>query len=279
MQDLMRLAVDHSIEEKLYYGETINSIYRTIGEIRTTKFIEKNCEASLDGSELWEELLKFLEKEIKIQLEKSMIYRTFSEKASRDERRSTSNSDRQSHLTRNDSNSTDMTEDTNSSLPDTHHTTTSNSNEAGSNRDRIEKRCHLCDKADHVATKGPYGKKLIQYFSCKDFAEATCAQRFALLKQKGFCTQCLMPGANATNTKHAEGRCQNTYVCTHESHNTYAMKKHVLVCEEHKDTQANKTLLEEYRAHCINRRCNTDLPDYSRTIHLAHHFSNSWYVG
>ena len=265
MQDLMRLAEDHRIEEKLYYGETINSIYRTIGDVRTTKFIEKNCEESLDGSELWKELLKFLEKDIKVQLEKSMIYRTFPEKTPKDERKSTSNNDKQSHHT--DQNPPDPS-DPNPVVPppDTLHTTPPS--ELGSNR---EKRCHLCDKTDHVATKGPYGKKLIQYFSCKDFAEATCAQRFTSLKQKSFCTQCLMPGASSTNAKHAEGRCQNTYVCTHESHNAYAMKKHVLVCEEHKDTQANQTLLEEYRARCINRRCNTDLPDYSRTIHLAHH--------
>ena len=249
MQDLMRLAKDHAIEEKLYYGDTIYSIYRTLGDAKVTRFIEKNCDEKLDGADLWTELLKFLEREIKVQLEKSMIYRTLPTKPPSSQNPNPNPSGRSHHT--ND------------------HDDTGSQGTAG--RDRTEKICHLCNKDDHIATKGPYGKKFIQYFSCKDFAEASCADRFALLNRKGYCTQCLFPGANATVSKHAEGRCQNTYICAHESHNAHAMKKHVLVCEEHKNLEANKTLLEEYRARCINRRCNTDLPEYSRTIQLSHH--------
>ena len=284
MQELMTLAADHGIEERLYWGGTINSIYRTIGDIRTTKFIEKNCEFRLEGEVLWKELVKFLEKEIKVQLEKSMIYRTFNENNS-NERRSHNNNDGQSHLTQyeqqqplEEQQQQQNSDEMNASSSDIMHSDnrenssgSNRDNSSGSNRDRNEKVCHLCSKTDHIATEGPYGKKLIQYFSCKEFVDASCAQRFAKLRQKGFCTQCLMPGAKSSTQKHAEGRCQNVYICAHESHNAFAMKKHVLVCEEHKDLDANKTLLEQYRARCINRSCNTDLPEYSRSIHLAYH--------
>ena len=278
MQDLMNLAKDHDIEQWLYFGEHINTIYKTIGDARTTKFIEKNCDAGFEGAVLWKELVKFLEKEIKIQLEKSMIYRSL-EKSSRDDRRNNSNNRdnnhmRQSNYTENDpppepaiGAASGLSEE----LGNANLTDGDGGQNNQSNRNRTEKTCHLCSKDDHVATKGPYGKKLIQYFSCKNFVEASCAQRFAMLRQKGLCTQCLMPGAKSSTDKHAEGRCQNTYICPHESHNAFAMKKHVLVCEEHRETEANKTLLEEYRARCINRNCNTDLLEYSRTIHLAHH--------
>ena len=132
------------------------------------------------------------------------------------------------------------------------------------------KLCHLCGKDDHIATKGPYGKKFVQYLACKVFVDASCSQRFALLKGKGFCTQCLFPGAYATAGKHVDGSCQSTYVCRHDSHNSFTVKKHILVCEEHKDEDSNKALLEEYRARCITRKCNQDLPEYSKTIQLSH---------
>ena len=79
IQDLMRLAEDHGIEEKLYYGEGIYAIYKILGEAKVTKFIERTCETGKDGKDLWDKLLKFLEKDIKVQLEKSMIYRTVPE--------------------------------------------------------------------------------------------------------------------------------------------------------------------------------------------------------
>ena len=100
MQDLMKIAADHSLEEKLYNCGTINTIYRTIGDIRTTKFIEKTYEDLKEGEELWKELKVFLEREIKIQLEKSMIYRSFP----KEDRRS---NDRQTHHVNPDANSND----------------------------------------------------------------------------------------------------------------------------------------------------------------------------
>ena len=144
------------------------------------------------------------------------------------------------------------------------------------NNDRPNKKdqtvCFLCNKSGHVQTKGPYGMKLIQYFTCLvKFASLSPAQRLNELKTKGLCVQCLFPGAKANSGKHVEGKCQSTYVCKHNSHQASVIKKHVLVCEEHKGDEANKTLLEEYRSRCITRPNNSDLSEFSKTIQLTFH--------
>ena len=95
------------------------------------------------------------------------------------------------------------------------------------------------------------------------------AQRCAELKRKGLCYQCLFPGAKVDTGKHVEGKCQSTYKCKNESHDTHTIKKHVLVCEEHKNDETNKTLLEEYRTRCITRSCNNDLPNFAKEIQLS----------
>ena len=75
--------------------------------------------------------------------------------------------------------------------------------------------------------------------------------RFAELQKKGFCFQCLYPGADKNSGKHRDGHCQTDFVCKHSSHNKFSKKKHVLVCEEHSQTNENKQLLEEYKSRCI----------------------------
>ncbi|MCH2405590.1 MAG: hypothetical protein MK200_05290, partial [Nitrosopumilus sp.] len=133
--------------------------------------------------------------------------------------------------------------------------------------------CSFCGKDDHVASNGPYGKKLIQYFSCKKFAEMLPEQRYLELKKKDLCTQCLFPGASGTSGKHAEGKCQNIYTCKHNSHDNSVTKKHILVCNEHCKDNANKSLLEEYRSRCIRR--NNNLPDYAKSIKVSFHSNSS----
>ena len=266
MEDLMRLSSDHGIEERLYHGDSIYTIYRIIGDYRTTKFIETNFDADLSGYDLWKALVSFLERDIKVQLEKSMIYRTLPEKAASTSKDNKQGSQKVHHSSSGDGNAN------NNLLPKS--PPPANPRSVPSSKSKDEKTCHICGKDDHIATKGPYGRKFIQYFACKDFVELSCAQRFAELRKRGFCTQCLFPGASATVGKHADGTCQNTYVCQHASHNSFLTKKHVLVCEEHKEDDNNKTLLEEYRTRCITRRCNEELPDYSKTIQLSHHSSS-----
>ena len=261
IHDLMKIAEVHHIEDTLYNNDSIFTIYRIMGDARVTRFIEleKTYEQSLSGKDLWERLVAYLEKDIKIQLEKSMIYRTFEKSSSPGARSSKDNSskDSESHYSDNANNKRD---DKNEQIT---------LSERKSKKD--QKTCFLCNKDDHVATKGPYGKKLIQYFSCETFVKMSPAQRFAELKRKGLCYQCLFPGAKVDTGKHVEGKCQSTYKCKNESHDTHTIKKHVLVCEEHKNEETNKSLLEEYRTRCITRSCNTDLPNFAKEIQLSFH--------
>ena len=76
IEELIALAKDRSIEEKLYSGDAIYSIYKILGDNRTTRFLEKTCDDNLEGGPLWRRLIVFLDKEIKINLEKSMIHRS-----------------------------------------------------------------------------------------------------------------------------------------------------------------------------------------------------------
>eukprot|EP00794_Sanderia_malayensis_P011555 gene11555-12746_t len=131
--------------------------------------------------------------------------------------------------------------------------------------------CFICGESDHVRTNGPGGIKLIQYFVCKKFVDMSPAERFELLKLKGLCFQCLFPGAEMRPGKHKEGHCQRDFACKHLSHDKYPRRKHVLVCEEHKELPENKSTLENYKTRCILRRFQAELPSYSKDISLVHH--------
>ena len=77
----------------------------------------------------------------------------------------------------------------------------------------------------------------------------TPADRFLELIKKDLCFQCLFPG-------------QRDLVCPHESHEEYPTKKHILVCDEHKQHQQNKELLHQYKDGFITRQfinCNKSL--------------------
>ena len=48
--------------------------------MRVTKFLEQTCDDRLKVKDLWDRLIEFLDKEIKIHLEKSIIYHTLQDK-------------------------------------------------------------------------------------------------------------------------------------------------------------------------------------------------------
>lgn len=102
--------------------------------------------------------------------------------------------------------------------------------------------------------------KLVQYFCCESFAEASPAQRLSELKKRKLCTQSLFPGTNSSTGKHADGSCQSTYVCNHESHNSHNSKLHVLLCKERKNDDANKAYWSSTWSRCITRENNIDIP-------------------
>ena len=80
-------------------------------------------------------------------------------------------------------------------------------------------------------------------------------------------------GADKNSGKHKDGHCQTDFVCKHPSHDKFSKKKHVLVCEEHSQTNENKQLLEECKSRYILKQ-KANLPEYSKEIKLSFHASN-----
>ena len=94
---------------------------------------------------------------------------------------------------------------------------------------------------------GPKETKIVQYFACQKFVEMAPKDRFQELKNKGYCFQCLFPGAPQDKGKHHDGMCKKDVVHKHKSHDKYSIKKHVLVCYEHRNDTENQELPQKYK--------------------------------
>ncbi len=234
MRDLMRLAKEHGIENKLYHGDAMERINALMDRERYRRWLSLSCEKeSSDEEQLWKDLLEFLEKEIKIS-QREVVLSSRRKQSAQPEK---------------------QTQKKNSSGDRAHVTQEESGNPV----------CAFCGATDHVPTKGPGGKKVVQYFVCQQFVEKSVKDRFSALMSKNLCFQCLLPGAKR-NGKHKEGRCQREFTCKHPSHERFPTKKHVLVCDDHKNDAANKTTLEDYKARCILRQGQEDIPEYAREI-------------
>ena len=244
LREVTTLAKQHKIEDNLYYGDSLCKIYQELGDSRLTRFLNSISEEQPDERQTWDMLIKFLEREEKLQEQKSIF------SSHRNEKKETQNhpsgkdlkpSHRKSHL-------------------------------ASQNG---EINCHICGAVegvdDHIATFGPGGTKVIQYFACKQFVDKTPAARLSLLKEKKFCFQCLIPGSDVTNRKHQEGKCQKDFICPNQAHQRYQRKLHVLLCDDHKDLPENHDVLERYKARCMKY---SRIPDFAKQIKLVFHSDN-----
>ena len=232
IKDLMNLTKKHNIKEKLYNGDGLERIYSLLGDSRLIRWLTKSSEDELEGEEQWSKLIEFLEKEARVHQQRSLIQRTnFKAPPSKKE---------------------DQLDNRKGYRGSSHVAD-----------GKTQKICSICGESDHVATNGPNQTKIIQYFSCRTFVEMTPKYRFAELPKKGFCFQCLYPGADKNSGKHKDGHCQTDFVCKHPSHDKFSKKKHVLVCEEHSQPNENKQLLEEYKSRCILKQ-KANLPEYSK---------------
>ena len=84
----------------------------------------------------------------------------------------------------------------------------------------------------------------------------TPAQRFKELCLKGFCFQCLFPGAMKSEGRHADSSCQTDFICKHSAHDKYPRKKHILVCQDHCELEENfrKVQIKIYSSSKKSRR-------------------------
>ena len=250
MKDLMILSKHHNIEGKLYHGNGIERIYRLLGDGRVTRWLTLSCEEELEGEQLWKRLLSYLEKDMKIQQQRSLIQKIEDPKTKSSKDHSKSDRKQHAHVT-----------NQRSKVSDSYNNATT-----------TQSTCAICGSTDHISTNGPNNSKLIQYFSCEKFVSMSPSERFKELIKKKLCFQCLFPGANHSQGKHSDGRCQRDFVCPHESHDDYPCKMHVLVCDKHKHNPQNQELLEQYKARFILKQ--KYLPAYSKEIKLVFHSSH-----
>ena len=239
MLELQRLAVRHDIENELYYGGSIQKIYKILGYGYTNRFIRKYCVSKPSKKDYWSNLVEFLTKEVKFQEEIILNNRLFHEdnKKSVIKKKSYEEIDKRTY---------------NSHI-------------------EKEKRlsCFLCGATDHTITVDHFGRNVIQYFSCKAaFVDITPKERLKSFLTKGLCYQCLAPGAPVGKGKHSDASCYDKFVCKNKSHNKYPRKLHVLLCEEHKNDASNVELLEKYKRENIYN-LKTPVPQFSKQMKLS----------
>eukprot|EP00794_Sanderia_malayensis_P006911 gene6911-biopygen5645 len=239
MRDLMQLSSDHHIENELYYSDAFDQACNLLGDERSIRWLTISCDEPKEGKWKWRQMLDFLDKEIKMQQQRAILQ----SKSKKQEPTNPIMKRRSGHHT------SFNTPPSNSPIQD-------------------QTICFICGKDDHVQTRGPRGMKLIQYFSCKTFVDMTPAERLNTLKSKSLCFQCLFPGARANQEKHQEGLCQRDFICQNVDHQGFPMKKHILVCEKHKNNKQNQDTLEHYKSRCIVRQ---PVPSYSKEIKLSFH--------
>ena len=132
--------------------------------------------------------------------------------------------------------------------------------------------CLFCGSSDHGVIE-IQDKVITDYFLCPVFVKINPLQRLNELKRKGFCFQCLSPGINWREEDHRRN-CNAEFACNHTSHAKFPVKKHVLLCHEHKDLKENKETLEHYKRKCI-LSVGDSIPEYSKEIKLSFHASCS----
>ena len=248
MTDLMSLAKYHDIEGKLYFGDGIDLIYGLMGDFRVTKWLTQTCDQNLDGKELWVELIQFLEKELRVKQELSIIKKKYANE-------------------KGDKNQTSYCSSKNTNADESEQEYDSSVHVAVGNQNSGNAKCSFCDEIGHYERTDAHGNKIIDYFSCEKFVQMTPLDRFKELRRKGFCYMCLYPGAKQNIGKHATGSCMSEFTCQHSSHDPYTKKKHVLVCHEHQQSEENKKTLETYKNRFILNRPN--IPEFSKNIKLS----------
>jgi len=226
LRDVMTLARQNNIEANLFYSDGLERVYRLLGDSRVTRWLSTTCDEEMTPKDTWKKLISFLDKEQKLQQQKMMIHQGWKGDSKADIHPKADNHPKDNRNTR---------------YRGSFYTNPIPTNIS----------CSICGSpegsSEHVSTQGPGGSRIIQYYTCKKFVELTPLGRLSLLKEKGYCFQCLFPGAASGSGKHKEGKCQHDYVCPHAAHQRYQVKKHILCCDEHKDSQENQDLLEKYR--------------------------------
>ena len=204
------------MENDFYYGDGLETVLGLLGGSKKRRFISEIGNAHMHKREIWNNLVKFLEKEFTL-CENLTAY----EKAEQCLNINAWNKG----ATRRGVNQTFYKHSTN----------------VASVHDKME--CYICGKDDHAISISPNGFKSVQYFSCKKFVEKSPHDRLKLLDDKNLCRQCLNPGVTRG---HTQRKCYDWYTCKDLSHLKCDLGYHVLVCDKHKNNNNNLKVLESY---------------------------------
>ena len=232
MTELSALATEHSIEGQLYEGGGLEKVMSLIGENRHRKFRGQNLDMDSSKKVEWGKLMNFLEQEKKWR--DKVVLDTKSAKLMGIELRI----------------------ETKKSGPEKSGKKPALTVTDGSLR------CHFCDEGQHTVVTTAKGNKIIPYYVCGVFVAMSPAERFSQLKSKGFCTTCLLPGA-IRGPRH---KCFFLNFCCPQTHSS-PVKIHVLLCEEHKNDDANKKLVEKFKDKFV-KNCKQNLPQFSQNLSL-----------
>ena len=238
MLELISLAKKHRIEQNLFHSSNLAKIYNIIGKKRHVEITKKLLGSNKTDQEKWYEIIEFLDNELKLKEELLLFERSYSK-------------------------------DNNSSKTKSHEENPLKSYNAYSSEN---KKCIICGKSDHVPTITSKGNAFINYFSCEKFVKMNPKQRFEELKRKKLCFQCLTPGLKVGH----EGKCFDRYKCPNESHRCFKSGIHVLICNRHKNDQANLELLDVYKSNCI-LHTNNSYSEFSKNIGISFHVKNKYY--
>ncbi|XP_066917852.1 uncharacterized protein [Clytia hemisphaerica] len=280
MRDLMQLAAKHNIENELFYSNAFSQIVSNLGDSRMMRWLQLSCQSPETGKRKWKQMIDFLETEMAVHQQKAAIQIASNQAPKQPSKKQPSSfgnhsntggqSNGQSGQQSNGQSggqSTGQSGQQSNGHPGYQSNGQSGGQSGGQANGQSITECFVCGATDHVQTNGPNGTKLVQYFACKKFVDMSPADRFQFLLTNGFCFQCLYPGANVNQGKHRDGKCQHQFACKNSSHNRFPRTKHVLVCDEHKNDQHNKDVLEHYKARCILKQ---PLPTYSKNISIFH---------
>ena len=138
--ELQKLAFKHNIENELYYGGSIETIYEIIGFKYRNKFIEKYCQTKLSKKEIWDKMIHYLKDKLVVMEQIVLIDQsksTYNPKMKLEEEKHYKDDSKRLYHSFGDSDK--------------------------------ELKCHLCDRSDHVSTLDFRGKNVIEYYACEKF--------------------------------------------------------------------------------------------------------------
>ena len=227
MTELSTLAMKYNLEYRLYVGGGLEKVLSLLGSEREKRFVKYSldkpkepCKSDPAEQELcsekteWNTLYDFLEKERALREKYALLQKSKEAFGI-------------------------VTQSDNRGAGKSSHTV----NQGGLP-------CHICGQTNHVLSADHRGNKFVDYFSCKKFVEMSPKERFAELVRKKFCIQCLRPGMIYDESH----KCFDSYICPDRSHGRHIKGCHVLVCDAHKNDQANVNLLEKYKKNIISKR-------------------------